>query len=131
MGVGSVVLMLLLLGAQAHWQVGSMADAPFERNPVVLSGTCDASAAVFVRPGLLLVAGDEDNVLRLYQWPGPPFRPILRFPLDQWIVADPDHPEADLEAVTWLNGRLVWAGSHGRSKEGKFRINRHCLLQRS
>lgn len=91
-------------------------------------GMCDASAGVVVDQGFLLVASDEDDILRLYDLNRPLSLPVRCFDLTTQIAADPAHPEADLEAVSWLGDRLVWVGSHGRNKDGKIRPSRHCFF---
>jgi hypothetical protein len=96
-------------------------------------GVCDASAAVFARPGSteFLVADDEDQsdtVLRLYDAvsDGPPLR---EFRLSNDVLdTDPDEPEIDVEASAWLGERIFWIGSHSRSKKGKKRRSRQRMF---
>jgi len=89
-------------------------------------GTCDASAAVALDRETLLVADDERNVLQVY----PVDRsggPLQSIPWGRQLDIPPDdeHPEADIEGATVLDGRIYWISSHGRNRKGKWRENRH------
>ena len=96
-------------------------------------GVCDASAAVFLRPGetQFLVADDEDQehtILRVYDAAasGPPVRECRLS--NAVLQPDPEEPEVDIEASAWLGDRIFWIGSHSRSKKGKARPSRHRLF---
>jgi hypothetical protein len=55
--------------------------------------------------------------------------PLAVFSLDHSALdTDSEDPELDLEGSAWLGGRVFWIGSHGRSKKGKPRPNRHRLF---
>jgi hypothetical protein len=89
---------------------------------VTLSGTCDVSAGVRWRDWLV-VASDEDNVLRAYRGPDP--QPLELLDFSEAVGVDPEEPEADLEgAATSPDGLTLWIGSHGRSRKGKRRRSR-------
>lgn len=91
-------------------------------------GACDASAAVLLDNSMVLVADDEDNILRLYsiEKTGPP---IKSFPLDKFLgVTNSSHPETDIEACTRIGNLIYWITSHGRSKKGKWRNSRYRLF---
>ena len=90
-------------------------------------GTCDASAAVGIGPNLFVVANDEDNVLRVYKDDEPGY-PVQTFDLTTFLKPDMKHPETDIEAATWLQGRVYWITSHGTNKKGKHRASRHRLF---
>ncbi len=90
-------------------------------------GACDASAVVFVAPGLAVVASDEDNWLRFYA-PGEPVQPQEPLDLTEHLKPDGKNAEADLEGAAWLGERLYWIGSHGRNSKAKWRPNRLRLL---
>jgi hypothetical protein len=87
---------------------------------------CDPSAAMAINDSLFIAASDEDNVLRVYvrEKPGTP----QRFDLNPFLKPDEDHPEADIEGVTQLGGRMFWITSHGRNRNGKLRTSRHRLF---
>lgn len=86
--------------------------------PVVFTGTCDASAAVAVSGDLFVVANDEDNLLRFYRFskPGPP---VQTFDLKPWFTDKKKAPEADLEAAAQLGDTIFFITSHGRNSAGK------------
>jgi hypothetical protein len=103
----------------------------------VFIGTCDASGAVPLDQSTLLVADDEDNVLRVYDADrgGAPLRQIDVSPwlgLDAGAAAParkPEKmPETDIEAGTRLGDLAFWLTSHGRSSSGKFRPERLRLF---
>jgi hypothetical protein len=86
--------------------------------PVVFTGTCDASAALPVSGDLFVVANDEDNLLRFYRFskPGPP---VQTFDLKPWFTDKKKAPEADLEAAAQLGDMVFFITSHGRNAAGK------------
>jgi hypothetical protein len=89
---------------------------------VTLNGTCDVSAGVRWRDWLV-VASDEDNVLRAYRSPDP--QPLELLDFSEAVGVDPEEPETDLEGVaTSPDGLTLWIGSHGRSRRGKRRRSR-------
>lgn len=90
---------------------------------VVFLGACDASGAVPLSERRMVVADDEDNVLRIYDVDrgGAPIEGIdvsgpLHLPLEG---KKRKAPELDLEAATALDGRAYWLTSHGRDKKGE------------
>jgi len=98
---------------------------------VTYAGTCEPSAAVSASPtdlnSPIVVASDEDNILRIYDANagGEPTRTV---DLNGFLDLDPDDEDekADLEAATRLNGRIFWLASHSRSgRKGKVRPSRH------
>ena len=74
-----------------------------------------------------IVADDEDNTLRIYDWNRPDSHPTAKIDLSKELSATGKNPETDIEGVTRFNHRIVWITSHGRSKKGNFRPNR-CRL---
>ena len=85
-------------------------------------GLCDASAAAWVDSGHIVVAGDEDNVLRVYRVGLPDA--VASLPYGDFLEADGEHPEADLEAAAVHGETVYWLASHGRNKNAKPRPNR-------
>jgi hypothetical protein len=87
--------------------------------PMVFTGTCDASAAIALGGDLFVVANDEDNVLRFYRisQPGPP---VQTYNLNPLFSGRRKSPEADLEGAAQLGSRVFFISSHGRNKEGEF-----------
>ena len=91
-------------------------------------GACDASATVLLDENTILVADDEDNLLRLYSIKRKGL-PIKTFPLDKFLgLTKSSHPEADIEACTRVGNLIYWITSHGRSKKGKWRNSRYRLF---
>lgn len=87
--------------------------------PLVFTGTCDASAAIALAGGLFVVANDEDNILRFYRT-SQPGKPVQTFNLNPVLSGKTKSPEADLEGAARLGPRVFFISSHGRNKEGKF-----------
>ncbi len=85
----------------------------------------DASAAVSLDDNLVIVGGDEANVLRIYEWNEPNSAPILNVSLLNDLNIEPDHPETDIEGATWLGDRIFWITSHGRNRYGEYRYSRY------
>lgn len=95
--------------------------------PVVFTGTCDASAALGLSRDLFVVANDEDNLLRFYRFsqPGPP---LQTYDLKPLFTNKRKAPEADLEGATRLGNDVFFISSHGRNATGKFAPLRHQLF---
>jgi hypothetical protein len=85
----------------------------------------DASAAVAIDPNLFIVADDENNRLRVYNRREPGSRPVEDPNISNFLNIDWDHPEADIEGATWLNNRIFWITSHGRSAYGDYWLSRY------
>jgi len=88
----------------------------------VFSGAADASAAVVLDEDRVLVADDENNVLRAYRIGGGP--PVFTFDLSGGLDLEGDRPEVDIEAAARVGDRVYWISSHGRNRNGKWRPNR-------
>ena len=99
---------------------------------VLFTGMCDASAAVALSSRLVLVADDEDNVLRVYdaQRGGPPsseldLSTLLRLPTKTKKDGRPAAaPEIDIEAAARVGDRAYFVTSHGRNSRGKLKAER-------
>ncbi|GEM_PF-207154 len=87
-------------------------------------GAADVSAAVFLDDSHFVVANDESNHLRIYQIDRPQ-SPVEQINLDSFLQAEPDSPEADIEAAARVGDRIFWITSHGRNKDGKLRPSRY------
>ncbi|MBE7449345.1 MAG: DUF3616 domain-containing protein [Kofleriaceae bacterium] len=113
------------------------APAGFRRGRVaVFTGACDASGAVPLSERQMVVADDEDNVLRVYDADagGAPvaqldLSPALGLPLVG--KRNPRPPELDLEAATLLGDRAYWLTSHGRSKKARRKDERLLVVATS
>ncbi|MCB2019383.1 MAG: DUF3616 domain-containing protein [Burkholderiaceae bacterium] len=78
-------------------------------------GLCDASAAVALDARHFVVAGDEDNTLRIFERGEPKVRASV--PLGAFLHAR--KTEADLEAATRIGERIYWVGSLSRDGKGR------------
>jgi hypothetical protein len=87
-------------------------------------GSADASAAVALDSERFILADDEDNILRTYNWTLPGSEPNCQTDISAAIGFDPKHPEADIEGATWFKNRIFWITSHGRNKDGAYRPGR-------
>lgn len=82
-------------------------------------GACDASAAVSLAGNAVLVASDEDNLLRAYA-PGRA-EPMFQLDISPMLGGPALREEADLEGATRIGDRLYWIASHGADKHGRRR----------
>jgi hypothetical protein len=89
---------------------------------VEYAGLCDASAVAWIDAERFVVAGDEDNWLRVYVRGVP--EPQTLVGLDDFLAVEPEHPEADLEAAAVVGQRIYWLTSHGRNKNAEPRPSR-------
>ena len=90
---------------------------------IIFCGASDASAAIAVREDLVVVADDENNVLRVYKTSGG--MPVYSYDLSEFLKVEKEHPEADIEGATRVGNRIYWITSHGRNADGKIRPNRY------
>ncbi len=93
----------------------------------VFRGLCDASAAVALDNRRVVVADDEDNVLRVYDRLQGGL-PLQRLDLSGFLRVDPRAPEADIEAGARLGDLIFWITSHGNNVKGKLAPSRHRLF---
>ncbi|MFO0394899.1 MAG: DUF3616 domain-containing protein [Lysobacteraceae bacterium] len=74
----------------------------------------------------VLVASDEDNLLRAYA-PGRA-EPMFQLDISPMLGGPALREEADLEGATRIGDRLYWIASHGADKHGRRREARHALF---
>ncbi|WP_372511282.1 DUF3616 domain-containing protein [Streptomyces cylindrosporus] len=89
-----------------------------------LTGASDASAAVDVGGGYVVVANDEDNTLRLYNGAASG-APVRTWDLDSALNAD---KEVDIEAGTLVGSTIYWTGSLGNNKDGEYKADRNTVF---
>lgn len=89
-----------------------------------LTGASDASAAVDVGGGYVVVANDEDNTLRLYNGAASG-APVKTWDLDSQLDAD---KEVDIEAGTRVGNTIYWTGSLGNNKDGEYKADRNTVF---
>lgn len=95
---------------------------------VFFTGMCDASGAVALTRRTMLVADDEDNVLRVYD-ADQGGAPTSQFNLSGLLRLPAKHaregaPEIDIEAAARIGDRAYFITSHGRSSRGKLKPER-------
>jgi hypothetical protein len=101
-----------------------LAWAGFAKPPTVHSGMAGASAAVDLGDGRFAVANDEDNRIRIYRADSTG-APEAETDLSGFLRVHGRNTEADIEGAARIGNRIYWIGSHGLSKDGKARPNRH------
>lgn len=94
--------------------------------PIVFTHMADASAAEWLGEGLIAVANDEDNALRVFKTDGG--APVASWDAAPWLNLDKKSPEMDLEGSAKIAGTIYWTASHAPNKDGKPRPNRHRLF---
>lgn len=99
--------------------VGAAPGAPASA-VMTYRGPCDASAAVALDADHFLVAGDEDNTLRVYRQG----RPLAVAQASLAAFLDSGDKESDIEAAAAFGKRIYWIASHGRNSKGKLRPDR-------
>lgn len=116
-------------------QAGAFVDVPFEyaasapggSNTTWLTTVSDASAALPVSGDFMLIADDENQVLRLYPRyvSGPP---LVEYDIEPFLgltdFEDGFPREVDIEAVTRTGDLAYWMGSHSHAEIGELRVNR-------
>ncbi|WP_262924012.1 ExeM/NucH family extracellular endonuclease, partial [Spirosoma liriopis] len=95
------------------------------------TGTSDASTAILVDANTMLVADDENQVLRLYNRQNSGL-PIAGFDFTSSLgltdVSGGVPREVDLEASTRLGNRIFWMGSESNADGGDNRPNRNRVF---
>lgn len=99
--------------------VASVATTPTSR---VLLGSSDASTAIAVGGGYLLVADDEKPAIRLYDGEVSG-REVGQFPLGG------SGGEIDAESSARKGDSIWWFGSHGNNKDGEYQASRVQLFE--
>lgn len=110
------------------WCVVSLpAAAATLAEPLVFTGTCDASAALTLGNDLFVVANDEDDVLRFYKV-SQPGNPVQKFDLRSLFPSTRKKSESDIEGAARIGDHCFFITSHGRDAAGKPAPNRHRLF---
>jgi len=91
------------------------AGPAFAQTATYYDGLCDASGAVALDARNFVVAGDEDNTLRIFERGQPQVQATV--PLSTFLRTGKD--EADLEAGTRIGDRIYWIGSLSRDGKGR------------
>ncbi|WP_372347032.1 DUF3616 domain-containing protein [Streptomyces sp. KL116D] len=88
------------------------------------TGSSDASAAVDVGGGYVVVADDESNVLRLYDGSASG-APVKTWDMSSKVGAD---KEIDIEGGTRVGDLIYWTGSLGNNKDGEYKADRNTVF---
>jgi multidrug resistance efflux pump len=101
--------------------------SPPSRHVVVYRGMADASAGVAIDYDWMVVADDEESVLRLYERE-PGGLPTAEFDLTSFLNFGRGDKEADIEGSARIGDTIYWVTSHGRNAEGKLQASRHRVF---
>ena len=91
--------------------------------PIHFTHMADASAGESVGHDLIVVANDEDNLLRVYRLPDGG-APITAWDLSPYMALEKKSPEMDIEGSARIADTIYWITSHAPNKQGKARPNR-------
>jgi Protein of unknown function (DUF3616) len=99
----------------------SIATTPTSR---VMLGTSDASTAISTDDGYLMVADDEDDLIRLYD------STTSSRPVNQFLPYSGNHSgEIDFEAAARKGDKIYWLGSHSNKKDGSIESSRQAVFR--
>jgi predicted extracellular nuclease len=112
--------------ASYEFSYGASAASPLPASSRFHTGTSDASSAIAIDANWMLVADDEDQILRLYsrQQSGLP-QAGFDFSSSLGLAGG---SEVDLEASSRSGNTIYWLGSHGNNTSGADRPNRERLF---
>ena len=128
-GVGYADIAIYAAGSQSTgiWRLAYAASRTERPGGTFLTGVSDGSAAVYVDENWMLVADDEDQVIRLYSRHASG-APIAAFDLEADLAltdyGDGVPREVDFEAATRAGDMVYWLGSHSHAEIGRLRPNR-------
>ncbi|MFD9629732.1 DUF3616 domain-containing protein [Streptomyces violascens] len=88
------------------------------------TGSSDASAAVDVGGGYVVVADDESNTLRMYN------RSASGAPVKTWDFSSQlgVSKEIDIEGAARVGNTIYWTGSLGNNKDGEYKADRNTVF---
>jgi len=99
----------------------SIATTPTSR---VLLDTSDPSTAISVGDGFLMVADDEDDLIRLYDSTSSSRQ------VNQFVPYSGNHSgEIDFEAAARKGDKVYWFGSHSNKKDGSIESSRQAVFR--
>lgn len=90
------------------------------------TGASDASTALAIDADYMLVADDEDQVIRIYDRNNSGL-PVAQFDFTSSLNLS-GSSEVDIEASTRVGNRIYWMGSHGNNSSGNDRPNRERIF---
>jgi hypothetical protein len=89
-------------------------------------GMKSTSAALALGGDMLVAAGAEDNLLRIYNITRP-LHPPAKLDLSDFLGVERSR-SVHIAGVTRIGERLYWISSHSRDKSGQVRAERYCLF---
>jgi len=89
-------------------------------------GMRTASAALALGGDMLVAAGEQDNLLRVYNTTRP-LHPPAKLDLSGFLGVERG-TSVDIAGVTRIGERIYWIGSHSRDSNGQVRPERYCLF---
>lgn len=103
------------------------ASAQLPPTAICHTGVSDASTAIAINDYYMLVADDENEVIRLYDRNHSGL-PINSFDFTKDLDLEGQPREVDIEASVQVGNRIYWLGSHSNSSEGEERPNRSRMF---
>jgi multidrug resistance efflux pump len=91
---------------------------------IIYRGMADASAGVAITSEWMVVADDEESILRLYDRSQGGL-PRAEWDLTSFLTFGRGGKEADIEGSARIGDTIYWVTSHGRNAEGKLQTSRH------
>ncbi|MBJ6638376.1 DUF3616 domain-containing protein [Streptomyces sp. DHE7-1] len=126
-GYADLTLKVTGLGGRTATTTLHYAASPAVQRPAdtrYLTGASDASAAVDVGGGYVVVGNDEDNTLRLYDGSASG-APVRTWDLGGALGAD---KEVDIEGAARVGDTVYWTGSLGNNKDGVYKADRNTVF---
>lgn len=119
---------LLLSSLTALTPLACSVESQPGASTVEFTGMCDASAVATIGGDRLIVANDEDNILRLYARTGG--APLAEFDVSDFIgKRGAKKPrEADIEGAAQIGPHTYWITSHGRNAKAEEQRERQRLF---
>jgi hypothetical protein len=128
-GVGYADITLKVTGEEGKTAItvlhyAASTAAPNPTSARFYTGAADASTAISVGEGYVLLGDDENNIIRLYK------RDTSGAPVKEWnFEAQMGNPEEiDIEAAARSGETIYWTGSMGNSKSGNLKPDRSTLF---
>lgn len=127
-GVGTATLTFTATDGvnQSSFAIGYGASgAPADETGRYHMGIADASTAIDVGDGYMVVAGDEGQVLYLYK------QNESDYPVKSWDLSDPNQlsaNERDIEGAARVGDLIVWTGSQGNGRDGTTKEYRRVIF---
>jgi hypothetical protein len=90
---------------------------------ITFTHMADASAGEWLGECLIVVANDEDNLLRVYRLPQGG-APVAAWNVAPHMALAKESPEMDIEGSAKIGDTIYWITSHTPNKKGKPRPNR-------